>query len=129
MQVLIGKSQVATIAKDEGKVSNAILPQNLSAKIAAQTMRDSRLNSVWKEILEQSGKEVYLLPMQQYFGDGGSMQSFRTLADNAAREMNHSCLGFIASGQTKINPVGTDRFESRFWQDGDLMIVLAENDS
>ena len=93
-------------------------------------MRDSRLNGVWRELLGQKGKEVYLVPAEQYLSDLGRTQSFRSLADAAAVERNHTFLGYIGAGQTPtINPVGKERYESRSWLDGDLMIVLAEEQS
>lgn len=118
---------VANIAKENGIVANAILPQNLGAKIAAQTMRDSRLNSVWDELLSQRGKEVYLVPMEEYLHGSGSKQSFRSIADSAASELDDIVIGYVPKGQApNINPTGKDRYESRTWLPGDFMIVLSD---
>lgn len=119
--------EVANIAKEDGYVANAILPQNLGAKIAAQTMRDSHLNSVWGELLSQSGKEVYLVPVEEYVHGADVQQSFRNITDTAARKLDDVVIGFVAKGQApNINPTGKDRYQSRAWSPGDLMIVLSE---
>lgn len=118
---------VAKIAREQKTVANAILPQNLGAKIAAQTMRDSRLNSVWKELLNQTGREVYLVPVEPYLAKDGPKQSFRNIADSAAKELDETPIGFIPKGQVpNLNPIHADRYESRTWAPGDLLIVLAD---
>ncbi len=118
--------RVADIARDQGSIANAILPQNLGAKIAAQTMRDSRLNSVWQELLSQRGREVYLVPAEAYLASPGAKQSFRSIADSAARDLDEIVIGFVPKGEgPQINRTGADRFESRTWIPGDFMIVLA----
>lgn len=118
---------VAKIAREQKTVANAILPQNLGAKIAAQTMRDSRLNSVWRELLSQAGREVYLVQAEPYLAKDGPKQSFRSIADGAARELDETVIGFIPKGHApNLNPMNADRYESRTWLPGDLLIVLAD---
>lgn len=120
--------RVAEIAREQGNVANAILPQNLSAKIAAQTMRDSRLNAVWRELLSQRGREVYLVPVAKYVDAADGKKSFATIANDAADNNDDIVIGFIAKGAAPtINPMGKQRNDSRSWLPGDYMIVLSED--
>jgi len=117
---------VSEIAREEAKPTSVILPLNLGAKIAAQTMRDSKLHNVWSELLEQNGKEVYLVPAEQYLDAGSERKSFGSMADDAAREKDDTILGYIVKGhEPNINPTGKERTTSRTWLKGDLIIVVS----
>lgn len=118
---------VASIAKDQSNVANAIMPQNLGAKIAAQTVRDSRLNAVWKELLSQEGREVYLRPVGSYSKIAGERASFATVADKLAKSNDEIVIGYIPRylANVKINPQDGERFNTRVWDDNDTLIVLS----
>ncbi|KAI0566727.1 hypothetical protein FGB62_6g126 [Gracilaria domingensis] len=117
----------AQMAKEQGYVANSILPQNLSAKIAAQTVRDSRLNTVWNQLLSQEGYEVYLRPYGVYQSSDGSCKSFARVSDDISG-YGDVLLGYIRSdGHVKINPGESNRNAPREWSAGDLLIVLSEN--
>lgn len=121
--------RVADIAKEQGNVANAVLPQNLSAKIAAQTVRDYRLNCVWKELLSQYGREVYLRPVSEYMQVAGEQLSFANLADLVAKNNDDIVIGYIPHyiPKVKINPRDGDRFHLRSWDPKDTLIVLSKD--
>lgn len=120
--------RVAEMARDQGNVANAILPQNLSAKIAAQTVRDNRLNAVWKELLSQDGREVYLRPCSNYGKISGERMSFATVADSLAKSNDDIVIGYIPRyiPKVKINPQDGERFNTRVWDPKDTLIVLSK---
>lgn len=119
---------VATMAKEEGNVTNAILPQALSSKIAAQTVRDFRLNEVWRELLSQKGREVYLRPAGSYKQIAGERMSFASVSDALATSNDDIVIGFIPrhSPRVKINPQEGERYQTRIWDKRDTLIVLSE---
>lgn len=118
--------RVAGLAKEQRNLANAILPQNISAKIAAQTVRDSRLNAVWSELLSQRGKEVYLRSIEQCELGEKKTMSFVSVAEKIG-ERGDIVMGYVdRDGRVVLNPGGADKFGSRVWQDKDLLIVLAE---
>ncbi|CAN8063809.1 unnamed protein product [Agarophyton chilense] len=118
--------RIARMAKDQGYVVNSILPHNLSAKIAAQTVRDSRLNSVWNELLSQEGREVYLRPCGVYEGVPSSRKSFARIADDISG-CGDIVIGYIrGDGLVTINPSEDDRIALREWSAKDMLIVLSE---
>lgn len=118
---------VADMIKDESNVGNAVLPQNLSAKLAAQTVRDSRLNNVWQELLSQEGREVYLRPVGAYKGITGKHASFAVLSDTLARSKDDILIGYIGRFDSKVslNPQGDERLGTRGWHDDDILVVLS----
>lgn len=120
---------VADIAKDQSNVANTIMPQNLGAKIAAQTVRDNRLNSVWKELLSQAGREVYLRPVAAYSNISGERASFATVADKLAKTDDEIVIGYIPRyvASVKINPQDGERFNTRVWDENDMLIVLSKD--
>ncbi len=118
--------EVADVAQKEAGVANALLPLNLGAKISAQTLRDPKLNSVWAELLEQDGKEVYL-SVANKFVDVGTKMSFKELADKAAVEQDDTVIGFIPKGLSpNVNPTEKDRNEPRIWSEDDFIIVISQ---
>jgi ion channel POLLUX/CASTOR len=118
---------VAEIARANKSVANVILPHSLSAHIAAQTCRDSRLNGVFSEILSQDGKEVYLRPVSTYLPQAtGGLASFASISTDAASERDEIVLGFISKGETVLNPAGNMRFGVRAWSPDDRIVVLAD---
>lgn len=126
--VEFANEQIATMAKEQGIVRNAMLPLNLSAKIAAQTVRDSRLNAVWKELLSQRGREVYLRKCAMYKSvTAGGMKSFTEVADGVAGEKGRDVVvGFVEKdGRVVLNPGEEDREMKRVWDTEDLLIVLS----
>lgn len=121
--------RVAIMAKDQGGVRNVILPMNLSAKIAAQTVRNSRLNAVWKELLSQRGREVYLRRCGAYGSvTVGGVKSFGEVTDGVAAEKGRDIVvGFVEKdGRVVINPGEEDREMKRMWDTEDLLVVLSE---
>lgn len=119
--------RVAGMAKEQGNVANAILPQNLSAKIAAQTVRDNRLNCVWKELLSQWGREVYMRPCVAYAETSEQNYSFAALSNTLAKTTDDILIGYVRQdGRVIINPQGTEKFNSREWDKRDMLIVLSE---
>lgn len=120
--------RVAAIAKEQGNVANAILPQNLSAKIAAQTVRDNRLNVVWRELLSQKGREIYLRPCRMYKDIVGERLSFGVIGDSLAKEGEDLLLGYISrDGKVSINPQGSEKVKNRMWNPSDMLIVLSHD--
>lgn len=121
------REDVARMIKEQSDIANAILPQNLGSKITAQTVRDSRLNAVWRELLSQEGREVYLRPVSAYKGFAKTRSSFATLADQLAKSSDDILIGFIPSyiPKVKINPQGPERFTAREWNENDILIVLS----
>lgn len=118
--------RVAAMAKEQENVTTAILPQNLSAKIAAQTVRESRLNAVWRELLSQDGREVYLRPCGIYKDMPTGPASFATVADQLAKAANDVVIGYLPTdGSVIINPQQTKRFKNRVWDKKDMLIVLS----
>lgn len=119
--------KVADIARKNDSVTNVIMPDALSAHIAAQTIRDSRLNSVWSELVSQDGKEVYLRPASEYLKTPSGAASFADIATDAASERDEIVLGFITrDGESILNPSGNGRFSSRSWTAEDQIVVLAD---
>lgn len=120
--------RVAQMARDQNEATNTILPLNLSAKISAQTVRDNRLNSVWKELLSQEGHEVYLRPCSQLTTPLSSLTSFQSLAEKLSSSNSDVVIGYVTKdGNVVINPVGEDRYEMRTWSNGEKLIVLSED--
>lgn len=118
--------RVAAMAKEQENVTTAILPQNMSAKIAAQTVRESRLNAVWRELLSQEGREVYLRPCAMYKDMPKEPASFATVADKLAKTDKDVVIGFLPrDGRVIINPQQTSRFKNRVWDKQDMLIVLS----
>jgi hypothetical protein len=118
---------VADIARSEGSLTNAILPHNLTAHIAAQTVRDSRLNSVWVELLSQVGREVYLHDATSYVAIDMEQASFAAVAEQASVGRDEIVIGYISKdGTSTINPSGPNRFAPRIWSSADKLIVLAD---
>lgn len=119
--------RVAAMAKEQENVTTAILPQNLSAKIAAQTVRESRLNAVWRELLSQKGREVYLRPCGMYKDMPKGPASFTTVADQLAKSADDVVIGYVhTDGRVIINPQQANRFKNRVWDTNDMLIVLSE---
>lgn len=119
--------RVASMAKEQNNIANAILPQNLSAKIAAQTVRDNRLNAVWRELLSQEGREVYIRPTAVYEDLAGTRVSFANMIDRLAREKDDIVIGYISKdGNVVINPQGDEKFRAREWDSHDMLVVLSE---
>lgn len=119
---------VAEMVKEHGGVANAVLPQNLGSKISAQTVRDNRLNLVWRELLSQAGREVYLRPVGAYQGFAGGRGSFSTVADRLAKSSDDIMIGYIPRymPKVKVNPQESDRFSTRVWDENDTLIVLSK---
>lgn len=127
--VEFANERIATMAREQGNLRNAMLPLNLSAKIAAQTVRDSRLNAVWKELLSQRGREFYLRKCESYKTlTVGDMKSFAELADGVAGNKERDVVvGFVEKdGRVVINPGEEDREMKRVWDTEDLLIVLSD---
>lgn len=122
------REDVAHMVKEQSGIANAILPQNLGSKIAAQTVRDSRLNAVWRELLSQEGREVYLRPVSAYQGFAKTRCSFASLSDQLAKSSDDIVIGFIPRyvPRVKINPQGPERFNTRVWDEQDTLIVLSD---
>lgn len=119
--------RVAKMAKEHGNIANAILPQNLSAKIAAQTVRDNRLNAVWRELLSQEGREVYLRPCELYDNVAGERASFANVSDRIGKTNDDIVVGYISrDGSVVINPAEVDKNVGRVWDPKDVLIVLSE---
>lgn len=119
--------RIADVARADASNANVILPQSLAANIAAQTVRDHRLNSVWDEILSQAGKEIYLKPVAGYIKSPLGLGSFESIASAAASQRDEIVIGYITSrGERVINPSGPDRFEARTWSMHDQIITLAD---
>jgi ion channel POLLUX/CASTOR len=120
--------QVAEIARVNETATNIILPHSLSAHIAAQTVRESRLNSVWSELLSQRGKEVYLRPASSYVKSKSGLASFASISTDAALERDEVVVGYLpAEGGCVLNPAGPLRFDVRSWSPNDQVITLAED--
>lgn len=119
---------VADMIKDESNVGNAVLPQNLSAKLAAQTVRNSHLNAVWQELLSQEGREVYLRPVGAYTDISGKQTSFALVSDALARSNDDIVVGYIGRFDSKVtlNPQGDERLGTRGWHKDDILIVLSK---
>lgn len=120
--------RVADIAREQTSVTNVVLPNSLSAHIAAQTVRDSRLNSVWYELLSQTGKECYIRPAAEYLKGDVSVSSFANISFDAALGRQEIVVGYIPKGgEAVINPTGPLRFDARTWLPEDDVIVLADD--
>lgn len=127
-------SKVADIAKDDGTVSNVILPHALRAHIASQTVRDRRLGAVWTELLSQFGKETYLRRADDLLSICGRSRraSFAEVVEGASTARKEIVVGFIkGSGDSEmkpiINPQGAELSTERDWDGSDLFITLAED--
>jgi hypothetical protein len=119
---------VADIARSEGSLTNAILPHNLTAHIAAQTVRDNRLNSLWLELLSQAGREVYLRPASAYVALDVEQASFASVSEQASVSRDEIVIGYIPKdGAPVINPAGPARFSPRRWSVDDQVITLAHH--
>jgi ion channel POLLUX/CASTOR len=126
MTVEFAHDQIADIARKDGTITDAILPHSLSARISAQTVRDSRLNAVWSELLQQRGREVYLRPVSMYIDQLANGASFAAVSDQSALQRDEIIIGYISKdGEAVINPDGPLRLESRTWSSEDKLIAIA----
>lgn len=124
--VEFASERVAAMAKEQENVTTAILPQNLSSKIAAQTVRESRLNPVWRELLSQAGREVYLRPCGIYKNMPKEPTAFAAVADKLAKTDGDIVIGFVSKdGRVVINPQQANRFKNRLWDKQDMLIVIS----
>lgn len=119
--------KVADIVRKNDSAANVILPDSLTAHIIAQTVRDSRLNSVWSELVSQKGKEVYLRSASDYLKSPAGSASFADIATDAASERDEIVLGYLTrDGESFLNPSGNGRFSSRLWTADDQIVVLRD---
>lgn len=118
--------RVAGMVSGQANTTNTILPLNLGAKITAQTIRESRLNEVWKELLSQRGYEVYLRPTNMYPKLPAVPISFHDVANRIALDTSDVVIGYMErDGRAVINPTHGDREAVRAWGKESL-IVLSE---
>ncbi len=102
---MVGRDEVELIQSDE-----------VIARIAAQTCRQSGLSVVYQELLDFDGDELYLTPAGALVG--------RTWAEALSAFADASPLGILPSaGVPHLNPPATTRFAT-----GDRLIVLAADD-
>jgi ion channel POLLUX/CASTOR len=126
LTVEFAHDQVGDVVRKDSTVTNSIQPYSLSARISAQTVRDSRLNEVWSELLQQRGREVYIRPISSYIDPVKQVLSFATISDQSALQRDELVVGYVPKdGEAVINPDGPLRYNSRKWSQDDRLIVIA----
>jgi len=93
-----------------------ILAEEVIARIAAQTCRQSGLSVVYAELLDFGGDEIYMAPAGPFVG--------RTYGETLAAFADASPIGLLPlGGRPSLNPPGGTVIRA-----GDQLIVIAEDD-
>lgn len=102
---MIGKNEV-----------ELVVPDDLIAKITVQTSRQVGLSSVYKELLNFSGDEIYFTQEPKLIG--------KTYGDVLASFTNASLIGLEINGATQLNPNMTTPIQL-----DDKLICIAADDN
>jgi len=101
------------VAKHE---ASWVLAGDLISRVTVQTSRQSGLSVVYTELLDFDGDEIYFTVQPSLVG--------QTYAETQLAFAESAVIGFVKAGAVRINPDAATVYE-----DGDQIIVIAEDDS
>ena len=112
---------------DLAKVDDFIISDLMANRMVAQISENRHLASVFEDLLDNGGSEIYLKPMEDYVELEGDVDFYAVTA--AAISHNEIAIGYQVSKQAhetflKINP---DKTKVLKFKKGDMVIVIAED--
>lgn len=93
-----------------------VLGDELIGRITVQSCRQSGLSVVYSELLDFDGDEIYFTDQPSLYG--------KTYFDAQLAFADSAVMGIVKAGVVQLNPTDTAVYEA-----GDLLIVIAEDDS
>lgn len=101
------------VGKDE---AHWVLGSDLIGRITVQSCRQSGLSVVYSELLDFDGDEIYFTEQPTLYG--------KTYFETQLAFADSAVMGMVKGGVVELNPTDTALYEA-----GDLLIVIAEDDS
>lgn len=105
------------------RVDDFVIGSSFSSLLMAQISENPMLISLYKELLDESGSELYLKPASEYVTEGVPVDMY-TLTESAARK-GEIMVGYRKPLQDVI--VNPPKKESIVFEQGDQIVVIAEN--
>lgn len=108
-----------------------IVSDKLVSLMLAQVAEEKALNSVFADLFDPEGSEIYLKPAERYVATGGPV-NFYTVVE-AARQCGETAIGYRLQNGTATETLGhgvvvnPDKSEAVTFSAGDRIIVLAED--
>lgn len=108
-----------------------IVSDKLISLMMAQISENKALNSVFEDIFDTDGSEIYLKPMSEYVEIGKSVNFYTVL--ESARNKNETAIGYRLAADAKIAAqsygihLNPDKSEKIIYAANDKIIVLANN--
>ena len=108
-----------------------IVSDKLISLMMAQVSENKALNSVFEDIFDTGGSEIYLKPMSEYVEIGKSVNFYTAL--ESARQKNETAIGYRLAADAKIAAqsygihLNPDKSEKIIYAANDKIIVLANN--
>lgn len=106
-----------------------IVSDKLISLMMAQVSENKALNSVFEDIFDTDGSEIYLKPMSEYVETGKSVNFYTVL--ESARKKNETAIGYRLAADAKMAAQGygihlnPDKSEKIIYAANDKIIVLA----
>lgn len=108
-----------------------IVSDKLISLMMAQVSENKTLNTVFEDIFDTGGSEIYLKPMSEYVETGKSVNFYTAL--ESARQKNETAIGYRLAADAKIAAqsygihLNPDKSEKIIYAANDKIIVLANN--
>ncbi len=108
-----------------------IVSDKLISLMMAQVSENKALNSVFQDIFDTDGSEIYLKPMSEYVEPGKPVNFYTVL--ESARKKNETAIGYrlLADARNSAQAYGIhlnpDKSEKTIFAANDKIIVLAND--
>lgn len=104
------------------QVSDYVVSDELVSMALAAVAEDIDVESIWAELFDADGCEVYLRPASLYVQPAASV-GFQAIAERA-RLRGEVALGYRSGSELVLNP--KDKVAGRVWSEDDVVVVIAE---
>ena len=107
----------------QARVDDFVIGSNFASLLLAQISENANMAPLIKELLDESGSELYMKPVAEYVTIGESVNSY-TLTESAARK-GEVFVGYRHVGEDVV--VNPDKTEMIIFGESDQVVVIAEN--
>ncbi|GDX83867.1 hypothetical protein LBMAG42_56780 [Deltaproteobacteria bacterium] len=103
----------------------AIISAEFVSNYLVQLAADPRRGTVFRDLLDPEGNEIYLRPAARYWLPGESTVSFETVQQRA-RALHEVAIGYTTAEALVLCPTGPDRSRADLREIALLVVVVAE---
>ena len=107
----------------QARVDDFVIGSNFASLLMAQISENANMAPLIKELLDESGSELYMKPVAEYVAIGESVNSY-TLTESAARK-GEVFVGYRHAGEDVV--VNPNKTEMIIFGESDQVVVIAEN--